>query len=352
MESLGIKEHGVRVLLTGSEGYIGAVLRDQLLEGGHEVVGLDTGFFMECDFGETPTPIPLIRDDIRTIEPGELQGFDAIIHLAALSNDPLGNLEAGLTEAINTQGSIRIAEQAKAAGISRFIFASSCSLYGQGDTLGLTEEAPANPQTPYARSKIDFEQALHAMADDSFSPCYMRNATAFGLSRRLRFDIVVNNLCGWAWCTKKIQMSSDGTPWRPLVHVKDIGRACVCALEAPREAIHDQAFNVGSTENNVQIRDVAYMIQAQMPECEVIFGNSDGDNRTYNVDFGKIESRLPGFVKARHSIDEAITEFLDAFRAMSLKDEDFQGRLYTRLKQIQYLKDQNLIDHELFWKGR
>jgi len=342
----------VRVLLTGSEGYIGAVLRDQLLEGGHDVVGLDTGFFMDCDFGAPPTPIPLIQDDIRTLEPGEMSGFDAVIHLAALSNDPLGNLAPGITEDINTQGSLRLAELAKAAGIERFIFASSCSLYGQGGSLGLTEEAPANPQTPYARSKIDFEQALQTMADDTFSPCYMRNATAMGVSRRLRFDIVVNNLCGWAWCTKKIQMSSDGTPWRPLVHVKDIGRACVCALEAPREAIHNQAFNVGSTANNVQVRDIAYRIQAQMPECEVVFGNSDGDNRTYNVDFTKIETKLPGFEQARHGIDEAITEFLEAFRALNLAEEAFNSRLFTRLKQIRFLQEQGHIDGELFWKGR
>lgn len=342
----------MRVLLTGSEGYIGAVLRDQLLARGHEVTGLDSGFFMDCDFGEEPTPIPLIQDDIRTVEPGELAGFDAVIHLAALSNDPLGNLRAGLTEDINTNGSIRLAELAKEAGIGRFIFASSCSLYGQGGSLGLTEEAEANPQTPYAHSKIDFEKALSAMADDQFSPCYMRNATAFGVSPRLRFDIVLNNLCGWAWCTGKIQMSSDGTPWRPLVHVKDIGRACVCALEAPREAMHNQAFNVGSTENNVQIRDIAYRIQEQMPECEVIFGNSDGDTRTYNVDFTKIETRLPGFEKARHGIDGAITEFLDAFKALQLQEDAFQSRLYTRLKQIEFLREGGNIDDDLFWKGR
>ena len=342
----------MRVLLTGSEGYIGAVLRDQLLDRGHEVTGLDTGFFIDCDFGEGPTPIPLIQDDIRTVEPGELAGFDAVIHLAALSNDPLGNLRPGLTEAINTQGSIRLAELAKEAGIERFIFASSCSLYGQGGSLGLTEEAEANPQTPYAHSKIDFEKALAAMADDTFSPCYMRNATAFGVSPRLRFDIVLNNLCGWAWCTEKIQMSSDGTPWRPLVHVKDIGRACVCALEAPREAMHNQAFNVGSTENNVQIRDIAYRIQAQMPDCEVIFGNSDGDTRTYNVDFTKIETKLPGFEKARHGIDSAITEFLDAFKKLQLKEEAFQSRLYTRLKQIEFLRESSRIDDDLFWKDR
>lgn len=339
----------MKVLLTGSEGYIGAVMRDYLLEREHEVVGLDTGYFADCNFGAPPTPIPVVRRDLREVEAEDFQGFDAVIHLAALSNDPLGNLTPGVTEAINTDGSIRTAQKAKAAGVSRFLFASSCSLYGQGSSLGLTEEAEANPQTPYARSKIDFEHALWELADDDFSPVSLRNATAFGVSPRLRFDIVVNNLCGWAWTTGKIAMSSDGTPWRPLVDVKDISRAFVCALEAPREAIHAQAFNVGSTENNVQIRDIAYKVQAQMPECEVTFGNSDGDTRTYNVDFTKIETKLPGFVKAKHTVDGAITEFLEAFKALSLKEADFNSRLYTRLKQIRHLQDTGQLDAELRW---
>lgn len=342
----------MRVLITGSEGYIGAVLRDVLLERGHEVVGLDTGYFMGCDFGHAPTPIPMIQRDVREVEEVDLEGVEAICHLAALSNDPLGNLAADLTEDINTKGSIHLAEVAKEAGVPRFVFASSCSLYGQGGSMGLTEEAEANPQTPYAHSKIDFEKALAQLADDSFSPTYLRNATAFGISPRLRFDIVVNNLCGWAFTSGKIRMTSDGTPWRPLVHVRDISKAFACAIEAPREAVHNEAFNVGSTENNVQIRDIAYKVQAQMPECEVTFGNSDGDTRTYNVDFTKIETKLPGFGKAEVSIDDAITEFLNAFKAMSLKDEQFEGRLYTRLKQIKYLQEIGMLDEHLYWKDR
>lgn len=339
----------MKVLMTGSEGYIGAVMRDYLLEHGHEVTGLDTGFFGDCDFGAPPTAIPLIQRDLRDVEAKDFEGFDAVLHLAALSNDPLGNLTPGVTEEINTGGSIRVAQKAKEAGVQRFLFASSCSLYGQGGAMGLTEEAEANPQTPYARSKIDFEHALSELADDSFSPTSLRNATAYGVSPRLRFDIVVNNLCGWAWTTGKIQMSSDGTPWRPLVHVKDISRAFVCALEAPREVIHNQAFNVGSTENNVQIREIAYKVQAQMPACEVIFGNSDGDTRTYNVNFDKIETKLPGFSKAQYTIDTAITEFFDAFKALSLKDADFNSRLYTRLKQIQHLQETGRINSALRW---
>lgn len=340
----------MRVLMTGSEGYIGAVLREHLLRKGHEVVGLDTGYFKECDFGAPPCPIPLIEKDIRLVETSDLEGFDAVVHLAALSNDPVGNLAPGITEEINTQGSIRLAERAREAGVRRFLFASSCSLYGQGAAKGLTEEAPANPQTPYARSKIDFEMALRKLATDDFSPAYLRNATAYGVSPRLRFDIVVNNLCGWAWTTGKIQMSSDGTPWRPLVHVKDISKAFVCALEAPREAIHDQAFNVGSTVNNLQIREIAFKVQAQMPSCEVTFGNSDGDNRTYNVDFTKIETKLPGFVHADYTVDQAITEFLDAFKDLSLKEEQFNSRLYTRLRQIKYLQETGRINEALYWK--
>lgn len=339
----------MKVLITGSEGYVGAVLRDQLLERGHEVVGLDTGFFKTCDFGPPPTPIPLIEKDMRQVTAGDLAGFDAVAHLAALSNDPLGSLEPGLTEDINTRGSIRLAEAAKAAGVTRFVFSSSCSLYGQGAALGLTEEAEANPQTPYAHSKVDFERALSAMAGDAFSPTYLRNATAFGISPRLRFDIVVNSLCGWAHTTGKIVMTSDGTPWRPLVHVRDIGKAFVCALEAPRDAIHNEAFNVGSTENNLQIRDIAYKVQRQMPGCEVTFGEAGGDTRTYNVNFDKIEAKLPAFGKASISVDDAITELLEAFRQQDLQDAAFSGRLYTRLLQIKHLRETNAIDQELYW---
>ena len=339
----------MRVLITGSEGYIGAVMREEFASRGHDIAGLDTGYFEDCDFGGPPIAIDTLRKDLRDVEASDFEGFDAVAHLAALSNDPLGNLAPGVTEAINTAGSIRVAEKAKEAGVSRFLFASSCSLYGQGDALGLTEEATPNPQTPYAHSKIDFERALHELADDNFSPVYLRNATAYGVSPRLRFDIVVNNLCGWAWTSGKIQMSSDCTPWRPLVHIRDISRAFACALEAPREVIHDQAFNVGSSANNVQIRDIAYKVQAQMPECEVTFGNSDGDTRTYNVDFTKIETKLPGFGHAQISVDDAITEFLLAFKRLSTTEEDFQSRLYTRLKQIEYLQKEGRLTDHLAW---
>lgn len=339
----------MKVLLTGSEGYIGAVLRDRLLEHGHEVTGLDTGFFNECNFGAPPRPIPLIACDIRHITPDDLCGFDAVLHLAALSNDPLGNLAPHLTHAINTLGSLRLAEAARKAGVARFLFSSSCSLYGHGAEKGLNEEAEPNPQTPYAKSKIDFERVLATMAGDDFSPVYLRNATAFGVSPRLRLDIVVNNLAGWAWTTGRIAMSSDGTPWRPLVHVDDIARAFVCALEAPREAIHNQAFNVGSSENNVQIRDIARKVQEHMPRCEITFGHSDGDTRTYHVDFTKIETRLPGFGRARWTVDDGVAELLAAYKRLSFDDAAFNSRLYTRLKQIRHLQDTGRIDGDLHW---
>jgi nucleoside-diphosphate-sugar epimerase len=244
---------------------------------------------------------------------------------------------------------VNLAKNAKAAGVERYVFSSSCSNYGAAGNDYLTEEAELNPVTPYGMSKVYVERDVAPLADDRFSPTFLRNATAFGVSPRLRFDIVVNNLCGWAWTSGKIQMSSDGTPWRPLVHVKDISKAFVCALEAPREAVHNQAFNVGSTVNNLQVREIAYKIQEQMPECEVTFGNSDADNRTYNVDFTKIETQLPGFNHADYSVDQGITEFLEVFKRLGLRDEDFNSRLYTRLRQIRHLQDAGQLDESLHW---
>ena len=339
----------MKVIVTGSEGYIGAVLRDVLLKRGHEVTGMDTGYFNGCDFDRAPTAIPLIKRDLRRVQKSDLEGFDAVVHLAALSNDPLGNVDASLTQDINTTASIRMAELAKEAGVGRFLFSSSCSLYGASESQGLTEEAQHNPQTPYAQSKVDVELALQDLASDNFSPAYFRNATAYGVSPRLRFDLVVNNLCGWAWTTGKIRLTSDGTPWRPLVHILDISKAFACALDAPREAIHNQAFNVGSNANNLQVIGVARKVRQHFPECEVLVGQSDGDTRTYNVDFTKINTRLPGWDGCDYSVDDAILEFKAAFERMSLSDETFQSRMYTRLKQIKYLQDEGRLDERLYW---
>ncbi|MCP4645010.1 MAG: SDR family oxidoreductase, partial [bacterium] len=224
----------------------------------------------------SPTAIPLLARDMRQVTPEDLKEFDAVAHLAALSNDPLGNLDSSLTHEINTAASIRLAELAKEAGVQRVLFSSSCSMYGEGKGLGLTEESDFHPQTAYAQSKVDVEAALRELADDDFSPTFLRNATAYGLSPRLRFDLVVNNLTGWAWTAKAIRMTSDGTPWRPLVHIMDISKAFACALEAPREAVHNEAFNVGSNDHNFQIRTVAEHVKGVFPDCEVTFGSSDG----------------------------------------------------------------------------
>ena len=342
----------VRVLVTGSEGYVGSVLRDVLMEYGHDCVGLDTGYFNDGDLGRAPRPIPLISKDIREVTHDDVADFDAVIHLAALANDALGALDESLTHTINTDASLRLAELAKAAGVHRFVFSSSCSMYGRGGARVLAEDAPLEPLTAYAHSKRDVEVGLSKLADDAFSPVYLRNATAFGLAPRFRFDLVVNNLVGWAWTTKCIRMTSDGTPWRPLVHVRDIARACVCALEAPAEAVHDQAFNIGSNDHNLQIRDIADRIQRHFPECEVTFGRSDGDARTYSVDFAKANASLPGFERTAFSLDEAVAELKEVFDNMALRQEDFESRLYARLKQIQHLRAAGRLDSKLYWTDR
>jgi nucleoside-diphosphate-sugar epimerase len=340
----------MKVLVTGSEGYIGAVLRDWLLAHGHEVVGLDTGYFDECDFHVAPTRIPVIKKDLRNVALVDVQGFDCVIHLAALSNDPLGELHPSITEAINTQASIRLAELAKQSGVSRFLFASSCSMYGQGAEQGLTEESPFRPQTAYARSKVDVEYALAGLADDQFSPTYLRNATAFGLSPRMRFDLVVNNLVGWAWTAGRIVLTSDGSPWRPLVHTQDIAKAFVCTLEAPRDAVHNAAFNVGASDHNFQIATIAAIVANHFPGCAVEVGLSTGDTRTYNVDFSKIHTKLPGFDGIDYPIDRAVDEMKQVCDQIALNDEQFHGRLYTRLKQIRHLQEAGLLDDHLLWR--
>jgi len=341
----------MRVLITGSEGYIGALLRDVLLERGHEVAGLDAGYFNSCDFHTAPTPIPVVQRDLREAARDDFEGFDAVCHLAALSNDPLGSLNPQLTHDVNTRATLRVAKLAKEAGVRRFVFSSSCSLYGAGAAQGLTEEAPFNPQTPYARSKVDVEEGLRELADDSFSPTYLRNATVYGLSPRLRFDLVLNNLCGWAFTRGKIVLTSDGSPWRPLVHVRDVCEVFACCVDAPRGAVHDEAFNVGSTGDNYQIRTIAEHVSAIFEGCEIELGTSDGDTRTYNVDFTKLTAKLPGFTGVQYGIDDAIREFRDVFAEMTLADDQFQGRLYTRLKQINYLRQAGLLDDELRWSA-
>ena len=337
----------MKVLVTGHRGYIGVEMVSVLSKAGHEVVGLDTGFFNGCDFRGAPDEIPELVVDLRDVTAEQLKGFDAVAHLGALSNDPLGNINPDLTYDINLHASVRLARAAKAAGVRRFLFSSSCSLYGAGGEGFLDESAAFNPQTPYGESKIRVEQELTSLADSSFSPVYLRNATAYGVSRRLRADIVVNNLVGHAITTGKVLLQSDGSPWRPLVHLRDIIQAFECCLVAPIDAIHDQAFNVGKTSENFRIRDVANAVAEVVPNCEVAFAaGASADNRDYRVDFSKIETKLPGF-EAQWTLRAGIEELYQAYKADGMTREVWQGPRYYRLPTIRGLISHGVLDDNL-----
>jgi nucleoside-diphosphate-sugar epimerase len=337
----------MRLLVTGHLGYIGAEMVPVLLEHGHDVVGLDTGLYDECDFSRAPEPIEEMRVDLRDVEPSHLLGFDAVLHLAALSNDPLGDINANLTYNINLDASVRLAAAAKEAGVGRFLFSSSCSLYGAGGDDVLDETAAFNPVTPYGESKVRVEQEVSKLADESFSPVYLRNATAYGVSRRLRADIVVNNLVGFAVTTGQVLLQSDGTPWRPLVHIRDIINAFEACLTAPRGVVHDQAFNVGRSSENYRIRDVANLVADIVPDCEVTFADgASSDNRDYRVDFGKIENTLPGY-DPQWTVPLGIEELYRAYVDAGLSEEVWEGDLYYRLRTINSLRGRGLLDDDL-----
>jgi nucleoside-diphosphate-sugar epimerase len=337
----------MKVLVTGHRGYIGVEMVSVLRAAGHEVIGLDTGYYDECDFRAPPDDIPELHVDLRDVTPSDLTGIDAVAHLAALSNDPLGDLNKQLTYDINQHASVRLAKATKDAGVKRFLFSSSCSLYGAGGDKFLDETAAFYPVTAYGESKVLVEQEVSKMASESFSPVYLRNATAYGVSRRLRADIVVNNLVGHAVTTGKVLLQSDGTPWRPLVHLRDIILAFEVCLTAPQEAIHNQAFNVGATSENFRIRDVANMVAEVVPGCEVAFApGASADIRDYRVDFSKIASRLPAF-KPRWTLRKGIEELYAAYRDGGLTKAEWQGPRYYRLKTIQGLKDRGLLDNDL-----
>lgn len=339
----------MKVLLTGHLGYIGVEAVGVFRAAGHEVVGLDTGLFDECDFSAPPDEVPSLKVDLRDVTPRHLEGFDAVAHFGALSNDPLGDLDPNLTYDINQHASVRLAESAKAAGVSRFLFSSSCSLYGAGADGLLDETAAFNPVTPYGESKILVEQALAKLADATFSPVYLRNATAYGVSRRLRADIVVNNLVGHAVTTGKVLLQSDGTPWRPLVHIRDIIGAFAAALTAPRDAIHDQAFNVGKNGENYRIREIANLVAEVVPNCEVAFApGASPDTRNYRVDFSKAETRLPGF-RPTWTVRAGIEELYEAYTRAGLTKDQFLGPRYYRLKTVQGLLKRGAIDKALRW---
>lgn len=340
----------MRVLLTGHNGYIGSVMLPVLQAAGHDVVGLDTFYFQDCTLRDGDERTAVLHKDIRDLGSSDLEGFDAVVHLAALCNDPLGDLHAEWTYDINHRASVNLARLAREAGVKRYLYASSCSMYGAaGDDDLLSEDAPLRPLTAYAVSKVRTEEDVAKLADGSFSPVFMRNATAYGVSPRLRADVVLNNLVCWAHTTGRIRILSDGTPWRPIVHVQDISRAFVAALAAPREAIHNQAFNVGANGENYQVREIAEIVRATVAGCTVEYAEGAGpDPRSYRVDFSKLMRTFPDF-RPQWNASFGAKDLYDALQDAEVTLADFQGRRFIRLTQIRHLLDQGRLDRDLRW---
>ncbi|MDE4616931.1 NAD-dependent epimerase/dehydratase family protein [Sinorhizobium meliloti] len=337
----------MKVLVTGHRGYIGAVLTPMLHERGHDVTGLDSDIFSSCTFSGALVETPTREEDVRDVVVDDLAGFDAVIHLAGLSNDPLGDYRPNLTQQINCEASVNLAQLAKKAGVPRFLFASSCSNYGAAGSDFLSESAAFNPVTPYGVSKVDVEHAVAPMADESFSPTFLRASTAYGLSPRIRFDLVLNNLTAWAFTTGQIYLKSDGSPWRPIVHVEDIARAYIAALEADRELVHNEAFNVGLTTENYQVREIADIVQAIVPNSRIEFAPDAGpDTRCYRVDCNYIGRRLHAF-KPQWTARRGVEQLYEAFCSVGLSLEDFEGERFKRIAHVKKLIRDGDLDEDL-----
>ena len=341
----------MKVLVTGADGYIGSLLGPYLLARGYDAVGLDTGYYRAGWLYPSAADRPrVVTKDLRNITAEDVKGFDAICHLAELSNDPLGQQNPELTHEINHAGSVRLATLARQAGVKRFVYMSSCSVYGVGDPHGfVNEDAPVNPQTAYAECKVKVERDVAPMADETFAPCFLRNATAYGASPRMRFDIVLNDLSGLAWTTQEIKLLSDGTPWRPLVHALDICQAIDLSLHAPHETIAGQIFNVGSSDQNYRVIDIAQIVAAEFPGCTLTVGAPSADNRSYRVNFDKIEKLLPAF-KCEWTAQKGAAQLHRVFAQTEMSAETFKSDPYTRLKMLMRLKSLSLLDEKLYWR--
>jgi len=342
----------MRVLLTGHNGYIGSVMAPMIQAAGHDVVGLDTGYFRDCTLLADDGGPAAIRKDIRDLERADLEGFEAVVHLAALSNDPIGNLNEDWTRQINLEGSVRLAELAKAAGVERFLFSSSCIMYGMSEAAVVSEDAPLDPKTEYARSKVEGERAISALAAEGFSPTFLRNGTVYGLSPRMRFDTVFNDFVGSATANGRIVIHSDGEPWRPVVHVRDVARAFAAVLETPRERVHDEAFNVGADELNQQVIALARIASSTVPGCELeVRAEPGADQRTYRTDFGKFARAFPDF-GFEWNAEKGARELYEAFTDIGLTAQEFEDRRFTRLRWLRHLLDTRRLDDSLRWTSR